>query len=394
MGYDMFKANFLTKEQAVVLVGEHGSPLFVYSREKLVEQTRQLLAVPAPFGLTVRYAMKANSHPDILEVFRTQGIKVDASSGYEAALAKERGFRTEDILVTSQQLAHNLEDLIPSGVDFNATSLYQLDAYGKAFPGTSVSVRINPGIGSGHSAKTNVGGITSSFGIWHEYIPQVHELARTHNLNIVRMHTHIGAGTDPAVWQQAALTSLELIKQFPTANILNLGGGFKVARMDDEQGADMAIIGKAIADELQKFKQETGRELHLELEPGTFLVANAGVLIAQVADIVDTGAEGYRFLKLNTGMNDILRPGMYGSQHPIAVLNNSTEVNDYVVVGHNCESGDLLTPAPGDPETLQTRALNKAFIGELVVIGGTGAYCAGMAAHGYNSFPDAKEVLI
>ncbi len=376
------------------MTGEHGSPLFVYSKAKLIAQAQQLLAIPAPFGLTIRFAMKANPHPAILEIFKQQGIQIDASSGYEAELARKCGFRPETILVTSQQLAHNLQDLVPAGIDFNATSLNQLEQYGRAFPGTSISVRVNPGIGSGHSAKTNVGGITSSFGIWHEYIPQIHELAKIHGLNIVRLHTHIGAGTDPAVWQQAALTSLRLIKKFPTATILNLGGGFKVGRMDDEHDADMGIIGTMLAQEVQKFKEETGRELHLELEPGTFLVANAGILVAQVEDIVNTGKNGYTFLKLNTGMNDILRPGMYGSQHPISVLNDSTETKDYVVVGHNCESGDLLTPVAGNPNLLQARKLNKAAIGDLVLIGGVGGYCASMAAHGYNSFPSAAEVVI
>jgi diaminopimelate decarboxylase len=156
----------------------------------------------------------------------------------------------------------------------------------------------------------------------------------------------------------------------------------------------MSHIGQVIADELTLFKSETGRELALELEPGTFMVANAGVLLSTVEDIVDTGADGFTFLKLDTGMNDILRPSLYGAQHPIGLLNTSSEQHDYVVVGHNCESGDLLTPAPGDPETLGPRTLNKANIGDLVAIGGTGAYCASMAAHGYNSFPSAHEVLI
>ncbi len=383
-----------SNEQITSFATANGTPLFVYSDQKLRSQAQQMLSVPAPYGLTIRYAMKANPNKGVLHVLKNEGVWIDASSGYEAQAAIDLGFKPNSILLTSQELAHNLADLTSRGVEFNATSLRQLEEYGKTNPDSDVSVRINPGIGSGHSVKTNVGGHTSSFGIWHEYTEQVHEICSRYNLNVKRLHTHIGSGTDPAVWQEAIRVSLEIIKNFPTATIINLGGGFKVARMPEEVGADMAVIGEALSGELTKFANETGRKLHLELEPGTFLVANAGTLVAEINDITDTGSDGYSFIKLNTGMNDILRPSLYGAQHPIRVINDCTEVVEYVVVGHNCESGDLLTPAPGDAEVLRPRTLQKAEVGDLLVIGGVGAYCSSMAAHGYNSFPSATEILV
>lgn len=390
----MFATNFLSTEQAHELAASHGTPLYMYSRAVLSRQASVMLSVPAPFGLTVRYAMKANPHDEVLKLLKQQGIKIDASSGYEAARALANGFAPADILLTSQQLAHNLRALVEKGVQFNACSLRQLEAYGKAFPGSDVSVRINPGIGSGHSVKTNVGGVTSSFGIWHEYIDQIHAIAGKYKLNIVRMHTHIGSGTDPAIWQDAARISLELIKNFPTATVINLGGGFKVARLDGEHGADMSEIGQAMADELQMFATDTGRKLRLELEPGTFIAANMGILIAEVDDITDTGVNGYTYLKLNTGMTEILRPSLYGSQHPVEILTDTKKLHQYVVVGHCCESGDLLTPAPGEPDFLDPRHLPEAKVGDIVLIGGCGAYCASMSAAGYNDFPRAAEVMV
>lgn len=391
---DNFDKNFLSRQQAEELAAEHGTPLFVYSRDELTKQAATMLDVPAPYGLIVRYAMKANPNPKLLSVLREQGIKIDASSGYEAEVALRAGFNPTDILITSQQLPKNLDVLVGQGIKFNASSLHQLKAYGEVAPGTSVGVRLNPGIGSGHSTKTTTGGLSSSFGVWHEYIPQILEVAKRFDLKIERLHTHIGSGTDPEVWQEAAHSSIQHAKQFPDVTIMDLGGGFKVARMDNEEGGDVIKIGQVISDELELFHEQTGRKLHLELEPGTFLTANAGILLSRVEDIVSTGAQGYTFIKLDTGMNDILRPSLYGAQHPIIVLNDSKQAEDYVVVGHNCESGDLLTPAAGEPETLSTRRLKKANIGDLVLIGGAGAYCASMAAHGYNSYPATKEVLI
>ncbi len=144
----------------------------------------------------------------------------------------------------------------------------------------------------------------------------------------------------------------------------------------------------------EKFAAEHGRSLRLEIEPGTFLVANAGAVLCRVQDVVSTGTR--QFLKLDSGMTEILRPSLYGSQHPVYLYpaKPTGRTQDYVVVGHCCESGDLISCAPGEPETLATRALPEAAANDLVVIGGAGAYCAGMSTKNYNSFPEAPEVLL
>jgi diaminopimelate decarboxylase len=93
-------------------------------------------------------------------------------------------------------------------------------------------------------------------------------------------------------------------------------------------------------------------------------------------------------------MTEVLRPSLYGAQHPIVIHKDNAETSKYIVVGHCCESGDLFSCAPGDPEGLQERTLKKANIGDFVSIEGSGAYCAGMATKNYNSFPEAAEVML
>jgi diaminopimelate decarboxylase len=151
-----------------------------------------------------------------------------------------------------------------------------------------------------------------------------------------------------------------------------------------------------VAQLLEDFAKRTGRQLHFEIEPGTFLIANAGAVLARVQDVVDTGSDGYTFLKLDCGMTEILRPSLYGAQHPIDILQETpvTHRQPAIVVGHCCESGDILTPAPGDPEALSTRDLPVARPGDFALIGGAGAYCAAMSAKNYNSFPEAPEVML
>ena len=157
---------------------------------------------------------------------------------------------------------------------------------------------------------------------------------------------------------------------------------------------DLADVGAHVRRELEGFRERDGRALRLELEPGTLLVANAGAIVASCIDVVDTGGEGYLFGKLDAGMPEVTRPSFYGAQHPIDVLAEGREQAAVVFVGPCCESGDILTPAPGDPEALAPRWVPRPRIGDLVVIGGAGAYCAAMATINYNSYPQAPEVML
>lgn len=371
-----------------------GTPCYVYDRAALEAAARAALAFPAPFGLTLRYAMKANPSRGILTLFRDLGLHVDASSDYEVERALRAGFPPERIQLTSQMPSRSLREHVARGVLFNACSLHQLEEFGRAAPGGEVSVRVNPGLGTGSTKRTNTGGPASSFGIWHEAMGEVAAIGKRYGLRIRRLHSHVGSGTDPEVWKRCARMTLDLVGALPEVAIVNLGGGFKVGRMPEEPSVDLADVGAHVRREIEDFRARDGRALHLEIEPGTFLVANAGVIVASCVDVVDTGAEGYVFAKLDAGMPEITRPSLYGAQHPIDVLARGREQAAVVFVGPCCESGDILTPAPGDPEALAPRWVPRPQIGDLVVVGGAGAYCAGMATINYNSYPQAPEVML
>ncbi len=392
----MEKSGFLTFETAQKIAEKYSTPCYVYDEAALVAQAKKALAFPNAFGLTVRFAMKASSNRAILRLFDSLGLHIDASSAYEVERAMLAGIPAGRISLSSQQLPENLAELARAGVKYNACSLLQLDEFGRANPGAEVGVRINPGLGSGGTNRTNVGGPASSFGIWKDYIPQIMETAARHGLKIVRIHTHIGSGSDPLVWRKVAEMSLGTAELFPDAVTLNMGGGYKVARVDGEKSTDLAEIGEPVAKLVEKFAARTGRKLHFEIEPGTFLVANCAAVLARVQDICDTGEGGYKFLKLDAGMTDILRPSLYGAQHPICILQKTPDPaeEEYIVSGHCCESGDILTPAAGDPEGLSPRKMRRAHIGDFCAIGGAGAYCASMCAQNYNSYPASPEVML
>ena len=395
---EMESLRFLTPELTREVRGLAGTPAYVYDVASLKRNAAAALAFPNAFGLTVRFAMKASPNAAILKLFSGMGLQFDASSTFEVRRAMAAGVAAEDCSLSTQELSPDFKELIPLGLKMNACSLSQLRAFGEAFPGGEIGVRFNPGLGSGGTGKTNVGGPSSSFGIWHEAKDEVAAIAEEFGLKVVRVHTHIGSGSDPAVWQRVAGMSLDLCRLFPDVATLNLGGGYKVGRMAGEKSTDLAVVGVPVTTAFEEFKEETGRALKLEIEPGTFLLANAGSVVTSVQDKVHTGTdEGHTFLKLDAGMTDVLRPSLYGAQHPLVVVKAEGEeaaTEPVVVVGHCCESGDLLTCAPDEPETIGERVLTKAEVGDLLVIEGSGAYCSAMSTKNYNSFPEAPEVLV
>lgn len=371
------------------------TPRYEYSRTKIRERLEELKSLSVPFGITVRYAVKANPHPEIISMVHEAGLHFDASSSYEAVELIQQGIPGSRISLSSQQSAHNLEELLAAGVLYVATSRAQLEKF-LSTPGRpdTIGVRINPDMGHGHNNRTSTGGVNSSFGIWHEYLSDVLDLTTRARVRIDRLHVHVGSGADPSVWGSVMERALTIAERMPDVVSLDIGGGYKIHRYGDEKESHLPTIVTEFARHLEAFKRRTGRELQLEIEPGTYLIAHVGTLVASVDDIVDTGKKGHTFLRLNTGMNDFLRSTLYGSQHEIEVVNNATERQEYVVVGHNCESGDILTPALGNPEHIEPRLLSKAAIGDEVRIKDVGAYCASMRAGGYNSFPDAIEVMV
>ena len=370
-------------------------PRFEYSRLAIAKRINELNGLSVPFGCTVRYAMKANPHAEILKMMNDEGVHFDASSSFEAEKLLGAGVVGANISLSSQQSAHNLSKLLDAGVLYVATSFKQLETF-LATPNRpgKVGVRINPAMGSGHNNRTNTGGVNSSFGMWYEYGERVRALTTEAGVTIDRLHIHIGSGADPYVWGQVMEQALDIAREYSGVTSLNIGGGYKVHRYGEEIEANMTDIFATFTEKLLSFQKETGRALHLEIEPGTYFIAHAGTLIATVDDIVDTGKFGHTFLRLNTGMNDFLRTTLYGAQHKIEVINNEAEEVPYIVVGHNCESGDIFTTEKGDPESVEPRMLKRANIGDAVHIYDVGAYCASMRAKGYNSFPDAIEVMV
>jgi diaminopimelate decarboxylase len=393
------RLKFLSPVEVREVAEMFGTPVFVYDEASLERHTRTLTSLPSAFGSTVRYSLKACATQAIVRLFDGLGLAFDASSVWEVARALRAGVAPERILLTAQEAKFDarLREQVAAGVQFDAGSLHQLQAYGQAFPGTAVSVRLNPGFGSGLVNRLTSGGPNSSFGIWHEELPEVKRLVETHGLRLRRLHTHIGSGHHWDVLVRAADKLIEQAREFSDIEIVNLGGGYRAKTTLDDPEYDHREWAEILTRRLRLFAEETGRELHLELEPGTYVTANSGSIVTTVIDVVSTGPDGHRFVKIDGGLTEIVRPSYYGAAHPLVSVPAGgplrDEVERYCVAGHCCIAGDVLTTRAGDVEQLEPRPLARTEVGDYLVIERGGGYCASMSMKNFNSYPEAPEVL-
>jgi len=384
---------FITPEVVSQVRENYQTPVYVYSEKELRERAQEFLSFPSAYGHTVRYAMKANPQRNILKIFDQEWLSFDASSDFEALRVLAAGVDPRKIQISSQELWAHAQELISKWVFFVATSLHQLEFFGKNFPWQACGVRVNPGVNSWAFAKISTWGKNSSFGIWYTKIDEIKAVAEEYDITITKLHFHIGSENTPESWVSSAGLGFDILRQIETIDIFDMGWGHKMAIMHYETSADLQAIWEAVKKQFEDFYSETGRKIHLEMEPGKYLVINACSMLVEIQDIVDTGRVWFTFLKTNSGMNDMPRVAMYGVQEPLFIMNESEEYEDYVVVGHCCESSDIITSKLYDAETIEPRKLKKASIWDILVVDGTGAYNSGMAIKNYNSFPESGELL-
>ncbi|MFT3817115.1 MAG: diaminopimelate decarboxylase [Rubrivivax sp.] len=377
------------------LARAHGTPLWVYDAATVRARIAELRAFD-----TVRYAQKANSNLHLLRLMRAQGVAVDAVSAGEIRRALAAGFDARDavapgIVFTADLIDRATLDLVVAhGIPVNAGSVDMLHQLGAVAPGHRVWLRINPGFGHGHSNKTNTGGEHSKHGIWHAELDAARRAVQQHGLDLVGLHMHIGSGVDYGHLQQVCDAMVGMVARLGLpVRAVSAGGGLSVPYRAGDARIDTAhyhALWHAARQRIQA--AQGGAPVHLEIEPGRYLVAESGVLLAEVRA---TKAMGSRFFALvDAGFNELVRPAMYGAHHEISLLPADATprpTRATVVAGPLCESGDVFTQ--GDGGVVLSRELPEGRVGDLLVFHDAGAYGASMSSN-YNSRPLAAEVLV
>ncbi len=382
------------------LAEEFGTPTYVYDAAKIVERIEDLRQFD-----TVRFAQKACSNIAILDLVRRHGVVVDAVSAGEIQRAIAAGYATAadatggsppQIVYTADIFdAEALELVKKYGLHVNCGSPDMIDQLGLVAPGHEITLRLNPGFGHGHSQKTNTGGEQSKHGIWHAQLDECLQAAERRGLAVTGLHMHIGSGTDlehlSQVCDAMEQAALQVGRRLTT---ISAGGGLPIPYREGDQTVDIDAYFKLWDATRKRLEAAFGHPVHLEIEPGRYLVAESGFLVAQIRAIKRSGAN--TFYLLDAGFNNLARPILYGAYHHMSIVPSGEggpmrPLHEVVVGGPLCESGDIFTQEEGG--FVRSRMLPVAEIGEYLVIECAGAYGFVMSSN-YNSKPMAAEVLV
>ncbi|MHA3182349.1 bifunctional aspartate kinase/diaminopimelate decarboxylase [Legionella pneumophila] len=357
------------------------SPCYVYHSPTQATRARQLSALESIDSLF--YAIKANPFPTILKTLEKEGIGFECVSIQELELVLKLfpNIKKERILFTPNFAPKSeYEFALQTGCYVTIDSLYPLENWPDLFKDREVIVRIDPGTGAGHHKHVSTGGNESKFGITQNDISKILSLTKVNHIKVIGLHAHSGSGilsTD--LWQQTAVMLASLTDQFPEVRSINLGGGLGIVEKPGQHPIDFAALDAQL---MAVKSQYPG--LAIWLEPGRFFVAESGVILAKVTQCKEKGK--VKFIGIETGMNSLIRPSLYGAYHEIVNLTRLHEEKAGFahIVGPICESGDTLG---------YDRLLPVTKEGDVILIANTGAYGHCMSSH-YNLRPPAQEIVL
>ena len=369
------------KRPALVAALGDRAAAYVYDRESIRAAARSLRGMSSLSR--VHYAMKANSNPEVLRVVHAEGVEFECVSRgeVERVLQVFPDIDRSGILLTPN-FAEKAEYVwaLEQGVRLTVDNTYALASWPQVFEGRDIFARIDPGFGRGHHHHVRTAGAHAKFGIPVSELKQFANHAANAGARIVGLQAHVGSGIfDVTSWEQTARTLAELSQQLPDVRVLDIGGGLGVPERAEQTGVDLQKLDTLLA----AVKAEHPR-LEFWMEPGRYLVAGAGVLLARVTQLKRKG--DIRYVGIATGMNSLIRPALYGAYHEIVNLTRldepATEVMN--VVGPICESADVLG---------HDRLLPPAREGDVLLIATAGAYGHVMSSH-YNLRDPAPEIFI
>ena len=372
---------WLIRRDELIGIAREKVSAYVYDRSAVAEAVARLKGLQSVDQ--VFYAIKANSNPEVLKVVHEGGMNFEVVSPGEIDLVLQLfpEIDRKRILFTPNFAPRSeYEYALAQDVWVTLDNLHPLREWGDAFAGRQVFLRLDPGQGRGHHEHVKTAGAHSKFGIPLFELEEAAELAARHQVEVVGLHAHTGSGILQADnWEDVAATLIEISRRFPAVRVLDLGGGLGIPEKPGQQALDMAALDASLAEARTQLK---GMEIWLE--PGRYVIAEAGVLVTTVTQTKGKG--DVRYVGVSTGMNSLIRPALYGAYHKIANLSRVDEVATEIVnvVGPICETGDRLGTDRLLPPTKE---------GDVIAIANAGAYGYTMSSR-YNQREPAEEVVI
>lgn len=366
---------------------EFGTPLYIYSLSTIKRQIDKIKETFADMNFDIAFAMKANNNVNILRNLRELGCKIDVVSMGEIFLSQKAGFKPEEMIFngngkTFQELEWAVKnDIFMINVD-NQEEIEMLqktaERFGKKIP---VSLRLNPEVETEVHPHDATGSNRSKFGMSFEQAEYL--LRNSHkylNIEFVGIHTHIGSqilNVDPYIKTFKKVNNfLERTRDFFLPKFYNIGGGWGIKYSSNDNEFDHKAFKKDVLPILKSM------DLYIILELGRYIIAPSALLLSKVLRVKER--KGKKFVVLDAGMNDLIRPSLYSAYHEILALNEEKEEFIADIVGPLCEDGDFFA---------RSRKIRKVKTGDLVVIGDVGAYGFSMSSN-YNARLRAAEVLV
>jgi len=372
---------WLEERESLLDIAEEHPNAYVYHTATVRAAATRLLELTALSR--VLYAMKANFNRELLRVLADAGIDFDCVSPGEVRHLREAlGHDCRSRILFTPNFAPRDEYVwgVREGVRVTLDNLFPLRQWPEIFRDQDIMVRIDPGQGQGHHEHVNTGGDQSKFGVPLHQVDELERLVASAGARVVGIHSHSGSGIlDVDNWERVAHALAAVGDRFEHAAVLDLGGGIGVADRPGDSEFDVDELGR----QLEAFANDHPR-YKLWLEPGRFLVAEAGVLLTQVTQVKGKGDN--RYIGVNTGMNALIRPALYGAYHHIVNLSRLDDpvTGPATVVGPICESGDKLGA---------DRLLPDCEEGDVILIANAGAYGQVMSSH-YNLRDVPPEIVL
>jgi len=379
---------------AVKLAETFGTPLYVLSENKIRENYRKLYqAFSKRYGkLRILYSAKANTNISVLKILHSEGAYVDTVSAGEVYLALTAGFKPNEILYTGINVGdEELKYVLSEGVMINLDSISQLKKLLRFGVPETLSFRINPEHGAGHHEFVVTASKHAKFGMNGYSALKAYEVAKKAGVKNFGIHMHIGSGimdADPYIKSGGRLLKVAWkinIKLGIKFDFIDLGGGMGVPYKPEDKELDLDDFCSRLVGMFNWKLSEYALGLpELWIEPGRFIVADAGVLLTRVNAVKQVFNK--KFVGVDAGFNVLIRPAMYGAYHHVIVANKLDEqpTEVYDVVGPICETCDVLA---------KDRLLPKICERDLIAVLSVGAYGFSMSSQ-YNSRPRPAEVLV
>lgn len=377
--------NHISNTTLLDIAQQVGTPVYVYSAEKIRDQYYKLLDAFKDVHLKLKFACKSLNNINILALLRNAGAGLDAVSIQEVWLGLEAGFKPESILYTPNCVSiDEIKLAVEAGVQINIDTISILEQFGHLYGSTvPLCIRLNPHIMAGGHAKISTGHIDSKFGISIYQLRHVLRIIQTSGIRVNGLHMHTGSDIlDAGVFLQGAEILFEAAQHFKDLEFIDFGSGFKVAYKDDDVTTDLCVLSQKITTHFNTFCKNYGRQLELWFEPGKYLVSEAGLLLVKTNVIKQTTSTV--FVGVDSGQNHLIRPMFYDAYHHIENISNPRGVpRVYTVVGYICETDTF----GWDRKIAEVRE------GDILCLKNAGAYGFTMASN-YNSRFRPAEVLV